>query len=36
MNKRCKIGKKELIGTEPIYDNVYPSDHFGIFLEVSL
>lgn len=36
MNKRCKIIKNELIGTNVIYDNVYPSDHFGIYLEVSL
>jgi tyrosyl-DNA phosphodiesterase 2 len=36
LNKRWKIVKKKLIGTEPIYENVYPSDHFGIFVKVSL
>ena len=36
MNKGCKIIKKELIGVEEIYEDVFPSDHFGVYLEVSL
>ena len=36
MKNNWNINKFELIGTKEIIDKIYPSDHFGIYLEVQL